>query len=158
MVILISGPMASGKSTVARLLASRFGRGAYIEGDQFRRAVVGGREEMGPDASDEARRQLGTRYRAAAALTDLYVDAGFSVVVEDVIAGRDLEAMTTMIRSRPLHVFVLLPSRSVDMDPELYAEFQHRTPRLGTWLDTTDHLPAETVAAILDQVPSEHAQ
>ena len=30
-VYLISGPMAAGKSTVARLLASRFSRGVHLE-------------------------------------------------------------------------------------------------------------------------------
>jgi adenylylsulfate kinase-like enzyme len=172
-VILVTGPMAAGKSTVARMLASGFPRGVYLDGDSFRRAVAAGREEMTPEPSAEALRQLRTRYRVAAAAADLYVDAGFTVVVEDVVAGRDLEAMTTLIRTRPLHVVVLLPSRQTIAAREagraqvgygaftvdaLYDEFEHRTPRIGTWLDTTEQSADETVAAILGQLPSGYAE
>jgi len=45
-IYLITGPMAAGKSTVARLLASRFERGVYLEGDLFRRSIVAGREDQ----------------------------------------------------------------------------------------------------------------
>jgi cytidylate kinase len=76
--------MAAGKSTVARLLASRFEHGVCLEGDLFRRSIVRGREDMTPDASPEALRQLRLRYGLAAAAADEYFDAGFTVAVEDV--------------------------------------------------------------------------
>ena len=69
--------MAAGKSTVARLLASRFDRSVHLEGDVFRRFVVSGREEMTPDATPEALEQLRLRYRLAAAAADVYFEAGF---------------------------------------------------------------------------------
>src|SRR3954453_16850145 len=81
-VYLVTGPMAAGKSTVARLLASRFERGVHLEGDVFRRSIVNGREEMTPDPSPEALAQLRLRYQIAAAAADSYFEAGFSVVVE----------------------------------------------------------------------------
>jgi cytidylate kinase len=56
-LFLITGPMASGKSTVARLLAQRFERGVDVEGDVFRRNVAAGRHEMAPDPSREASRE-----------------------------------------------------------------------------------------------------
>src|SRR5215203_7388396 len=102
--------MAAGKSTVARLLASRFERGVHLEGDAFRRSIVSGREEMTPDPSPEAVEQLRLRYRLAAAAADTYVEAGFSVALEDVVAGPLLGDYRTAIRSRPCHVIVLLPS------------------------------------------------
>ncbi|MGN6378389.1 MAG: zeta toxin family protein, partial [Gaiellales bacterium] len=85
-IYLITGPMAAGKSTVARLLASRFERGVHLEGDVFRRSIVSGRKEMTPDALPEAVGQLLLRYRLAAAAADAYFDAGFSVALEDVAA------------------------------------------------------------------------
>jgi hypothetical protein len=62
-VYLITDPMAAGKSTVARLLATRFKRGVHLEGDIFRRSIVSGREELTPTPSPEAAEQLRLRYR-----------------------------------------------------------------------------------------------
>ena len=45
-VVLVTGVPASGKSTVADLLARRFTRGVHVKGDVFRRMVVAGRQEM----------------------------------------------------------------------------------------------------------------
>jgi hypothetical protein len=71
-----------------------------------------------------------------------------------------------MIRSRPCHVIVLLPSREAIAArergrtqtgygdwtiEELYAGFESGTPCIGTWLDTTDLTPDETVDVILAQ-------
>ncbi len=41
-VIVITGAMAAGKSTVAELLASRFARSVHVRGDSFRRMIVNG--------------------------------------------------------------------------------------------------------------------
>ena len=57
-IFVITGVMASGKSTVAQLLAKRLDRGVHLHGDIFRRMIVNGREEFLPDPSQEAVRQL----------------------------------------------------------------------------------------------------
>jgi chloramphenicol 3-O-phosphotransferase len=166
---LITGPMAAGKSTVARLLAERFERGVYLEGDFFRRSIVSGRVEMTTDASAEAVEQLRLRYRLAAAAADAYFDAGFTVALEDVVAGGLLGEYRTMIRSRPCHVIVLMPSleaiaaREAGRQQkgytawaleELYEGFAATTPRVGLWLDTSDQTAEETVDVILTRTPS----
>jgi hypothetical protein len=157
-------PDGGGKIHVARLLASRFTRGVWLEGDLFRRSIESGREDMTPDASREALEQLRLRYRLAAAAADRYFDAGFTVAVEDVVAGRILSGYAEMIRSRPFHVVVLLPSLEAVTAREagrerkgydawtveqLYESFVTETPRIGRWLDTSALTPEETVEKIL---------
>ncbi|MEV7239508.1 AAA family ATPase, partial [Streptomyces sp. NPDC051020] len=53
-VVLITGVMAAGKSTVAQALAERLPRAVHVRGDVFRRMVVSGRAEMVPGAYEEA--------------------------------------------------------------------------------------------------------
>jgi chloramphenicol 3-O-phosphotransferase len=168
-VFVLTGPSGAGKSTVARLLAERFPRGVYLEGDAFRRSIVSGRREMTPDAPEEAVEQLKLRYRLAANAADAYFEAGFAVALEDVIAGPMLPECLELIRSRPLHVVVLLPRREIVSAREaarptdgyhhwsldaLYDLFARDTPRLGLWLDTSDQTPGETVQAILEGTAS----
>lgn len=119
---------------------------------------------MKPRGSTEALRQLRLRYRIAALAADEYAAAGFTVVVEDVVAGPLLTEAVELVRSRPLHVVVLLPSvetvaaRETARDQTGYARFSveqlHRgfaagTPRLGLWLDTSQQAPEQTVEEIL---------
>ena len=163
-VFLVTGPSAAGKTTVGRSLAERFPRGVHLEGDVFRRSIVSGREEMTPDASPAALAQLRLRYRLAAAAADAYADAGFTVVFDDVVAGPLLAEATGLIRTRPLHVVVLLPSldalaaRDAARDAtgyerfsveELHREFARETPRIGLWLDTGEQAPGQTVDEIV---------
>ncbi len=164
---LITGAMAAGKSSVAQALAERFARGAHVRGDQFRRAVVRGREEMTMDASPEAWAQLRLRYELAASVTDRYVEAGFVAVMQDVILGPILDEVIAMIRSRPLAVIVLAPSvdaltqreaarpktgygsiTPADLDRAMRSD----TPRRGLWLDSTSLTVDETVDEILARV------
>ncbi len=124
---------------------------------------------MTPDASPEALEQLRLRYRLGAAAADIYFEAGFTVALEDVVAGPLLGDYRTMIRSRPCHVIVLLPSmeagaaREADREhkgysawtvEQLYDGFVSSTPCVGIWLDTTDLTPDETVEAIVAQTTS----
>jgi predicted kinase len=163
-LFVLTGPSGAGKSTVARALAERFPRGVHLEGDVFRRSIVSGRHEMTPAASSEAVEQLTLRYRLAATAADMYFEARFAVVLEDVIAGPLLRDCLALIRSGPLYPVVLLPRRDIVAGREaarashgyehwsidaLYDLFANDTPRLGVWIDSSDQTPDETVDEIL---------
>ncbi|MFJ9902768.1 AAA family ATPase [Streptomyces sp. NPDC101152] len=163
-VVVITGIMAAGKSTVAQALAEALPRAAHVRGDVFRRMIVSGREDYVPGADVEAEAQLRLRYRLAAATADAYAEAGFTAVVQDVVLGEQLTAYVDLFRSRPLHVVVLVPSPEAVAEREagraktgygvwtvadLDAGLREATPRLGLWLDTTRLTVGETVEAIL---------
>lgn len=165
-VVLITGVMAAGKSTVAQALAERLPRAAHVRGDVFRRMVVSGRAEYvpGSPAGGEAEAQLRLRYRLSAATADTYAEAGFTAVVQDVVLGPDLAAYVELVRTRPLYVIVLAPPPETVAAreegrtktgygawtvEELDAGLRARTPRIGLWLDTSELTVAETVEAIV---------
>ncbi|WP_307135791.1 AAA family ATPase [Streptomyces aurantiacus] len=159
-VVLITGVMASGKSTVAELLAGQLPRAADVRGDVFRRMVVSGREELSPEETTEARAQLDLRYRLSALVANEYAHHGWITVVQDINLGDDLTRYVARVHTRPLLVVVLAPSITVvrareaarpkagygawtveALDHALRAE----TPRIGLWLDTSEHTPALTI-------------
>ena len=102
--------MAAGKSTIAQALAERLPRSVHLRGDVFRKFIVNGRAEMTLELSAEARAQLDLRYELAAESARRYANAGFTVVLQDVILGDDLGDMVRRISVRPLHVVVLAPA------------------------------------------------
>ncbi|MGH3984613.1 MAG: adenylyl-sulfate kinase [Pseudonocardiaceae bacterium] len=54
-IIVITGLMASGKSTVAQALAQRLPLAAHVRGDAFRWMIVSGRAELTPPLTAAAR-------------------------------------------------------------------------------------------------------
>jgi len=163
-LFLITGAMAAGKSTVAQLLAEQFTRSVHLRGDAFRKMIVAGREDMRADPSPEALAQLRLRYELMANAADRYVAAGFTVVAQDVILGPMLADVVALFATSPVHVIVLAPDvaalerREADRPKvgyhgftpaDLDAALRTDTPRLGTWIDTTEQTPAETVDEIL---------
>ncbi|WP_405976690.1 AAA family ATPase [Streptomyces sp. NBC_00988] len=164
-VVLITGVMASGKSTVAQALAERLPRAAHVRGDVFRRMTVSGREDYVPGAGGEGESQLRLRYRLAAATADAYAEAGFTAVVQDVVLGAELPAYVDLIRTRPLHVIVLAPTPATVTAreagrakngygawtvEELDRSLRTETPRIGLWLDSSGLTVGETVDAIVE--------
>jgi chloramphenicol 3-O-phosphotransferase len=163
-VLVLTGAMAAGKSTVAELLAARLPRSVHVRGDVFRRMVVSGRADMTPDPSAEAFAQLRLRYDLTASTADAYAAAGFDVVVQDVIIGPELIDFVARIATPARYLVVLAPQvaalaqRERDRPKTGYTAFspadldsvlRRDTPRIGYWLDSSDLSPAETVDAIL---------
>ncbi|AUS77536.1 phosphotransferase [Actinoalloteichus sp. AHMU CJ021] len=163
-VLVLTGVMAAGKTTVARTLADRLPRSAHVGGDAFLRMVRGGREDMTPHPTQEARRQLRLRHRLTAHTADLLAEEGFTVVVEDILIGPDLTRFLATLRTRPLRLVVLAPTPRAIADRErertkdgyltwdvatLDGLLRADTPRQGLWLDTSDQTPAATVEDIL---------
>lgn len=163
-IYLITGVMASGKSTVAEILASKLEKSVHLRGDIFRRMIVSGREEMTAHPTEEAVRQLYLRYSLAAGAAKTYFDNGFSVVLQDNYYGEELSYMVGLLKDYPLRVVVLCPAVEVVKERErsrkkvgysgftvesLYREFLRETPKIGFWLDTSEDTPEQSAQAIL---------
>jgi cytidylate kinase len=167
---LITGAQASGKSTVAELLAHRFVHGVHVRGGQFYRWVARGWVHFDDETQRaEARRLLDLRYRLSAIVAAEYAGAGFTAIVQDNIYGDDVSRWLGRVAPHRTHLVVLRPRvEIIEARHEArrlktgktafrgaYTPVQNdtdvaRTPRhLGLWLDTSDQTPDETVAAIL---------
>ncbi|GII92742.1 AAA family ATPase [Sinosporangium siamense] len=172
-VLVITGISASGKSTVAQALAERLPRSAHVRGDFFRRMIVNGQVHMTPEGSPEAVAQLRLRHSQAAAVADAYFDAGFTVILQDILIGDFLPEITQMIKSRPLAVVVLAPDPDAVADREnhraktgygpdwtphdLDKVLRDHTPEIGLWLDTSGQTVDQTVDEILKRAWPEGA-
>lgn len=164
-IILITGNMASGKSSVAQALAERLPKSVHLRGDLFRRMIVNGQAEMTFELSAEAQQQLQLRYDLAAETARRYAGAGFTVVYQDIVIGSSLGKMVSSFHPHRLAVVVLCPradvvaARDRARDKTGYPDraavdaFDHilhtETPRIGYWLDNSDLTVAETVEHIL---------
>lgn len=109
-ILVVTGVMAAGKSTVAELLAQRFGRSVHLRGDAFRRMIVSGRAEMSAEPSQEALRQLDLRYRLTAQAARMYAEAGFQVVVQDNYLGEKLALFLQLLQPYRAEAIVLCPT------------------------------------------------
>ena len=166
-ILVVTGIMAAGKSTVAQALAERLPRAVHLRGDLFRRMIVSGRVEVTPDLPAEAMRQLDLRHELAATVAGRYAESGFTVIWQDVILGPTLARVAELLRGRSFGVVVLCPSPEAvaareagrsktgysawtpaDLDHGLRAD----TPRLGLWLDSSALSVGETVDAILARI------
>ncbi len=163
-IYLITGVMASGKSTVAELLASKMENGVHLRGDVFRRMIVSGRADMSAQPSNEAIRQLHLRYLLTADAAKTYYDNGFSVVLQDNYYGEELSRIWDMLKDYPVKIIVLCPNVETVKKREkmrgkvgytgftveaLYEGFLKETPRIGFWLDTSEQSPEQSVEDIL---------
>lgn len=166
---LVTGVQASGKSTIAELLARHFDAGVHVRGAQFYRWVTRGWVHVGDPRLEEARRLLELRYRLAARVAEEYCAAGFTTVVQDNIYGADVTRWLENLHARPRHLVVLRPSietvaarehgrrlatgkvayRPNESTIEELDDQLSRTSRVGLWLDTSTLTPDETINEIL---------
>lgn len=168
-IVLVTGIMAAGKSTVTQALAETVAPSVHLRGDLFRRMIVNGQEPVTAENWPAAERQLHLRYEIATGATIRYAKAGFIVCYQDVIVGPELTRVINLLGERPgdLYVIVLAPNPEVALErdrnrpktayvdwapADLDLSLRTETTRIGLWLDTSALSVDETVATILDRL------
>ncbi|KKI91233.1 phosphotransferase [Bacillus sp. SA1-12] len=162
-IYIITGIMASGKSTIGQMVAEQFEKGVHLHGDLFRKMIVKGKIDMTPDYSKAALEQLRLRYHMTAQVADQYFKAGFSVVVQDNYLGKEVHSFLQAFESRPLYFITLNPNVHTIIEREknrqkngyitwevdqLHEVLINENPRIGLWIDSSELTPEETLNEI----------
>jgi adenylylsulfate kinase-like enzyme len=109
-VLVLTGQLAAGKSTLARLALARWERGLHLDVDAVREQVVQGLAGPLP-WTDETTRQFALAVRACAAQAAVYHRAGYAVAVEGAIDPADVDAALAEVGLLEHRVGVVLHPR-----------------------------------------------
>lgn len=164
--LLVTGMPGAGKSTVTRLLTQGLPRSARLDGDEFNRMIVNGFVWALGEPADEAARQVELLHRNLCAVANNFVDAGFTPVIDAIVASREkLDFFLDLIAPRDLLLVVLTPGidvckyRNTIRDPRerfdfdgyeaLDATMKDEFGDAGWWFDTSALTPEQTAERIL---------
>jgi len=164
-IFVISGLPGVGKSTVSRLLAERLGAAAHVEADRLQELIVAGAAV--PDVSgttEEAARQLRLRLHNAALLARSFAAAGFSAIIDDIVAGPRFDEVAADLTGVSFSFVMLLADLEVmkarwramaspyaDAWDWIDQDIRERTPRVGLWVETASRTPEEVAQVVFER-------
>ncbi len=162
---LVSGVPGAGKTTVARALAARLDTAAHVEGDRLAEWVVSGIVLPGDEPREESERQMELCIRNQCLLARSYAEAGFTPVLDYVIATRHaLDAYRGYLAGGVLRLVTLAPPLEVALErdrerpaktigdrfADLDALMREQLAGTGLWVDNGAMSVEETVDAIFE--------
>ena len=161
-VLVLTGPPAAGKSTVAALIADRWDLSVHLRADYFFEEFI--RRGYQRPWRSESQEQNTTVMRAVTAATAEYARGGYLVVVDGIVGPWFVNFVTELFLSHGViwHYGILLPtsdvclernrSRSVEEQVEwevldkMYGEFTSHLDGYEKYVVDAAHLNAEQTA------------
>ena len=156
----------AGKTTITDLVGRLLPRGAQVGGDALNLMIRSGYVGFMSKPTDEALRQDELCNRNMCSLANNFVDFGFTVLMDTVIADRsELDFFIALMSPRPVRLVVLAPGIEVckyrnanraqheqfDFDgyERLEADMIREFGDVGWWLNTANMTAQETAERII---------
>jgi predicted kinase len=166
--IIVTGMPGAGKSTVTGLAARLLPKAAQVKGDDMNQMIKSGYVGWMGEPADEALRQDELCNRNMCALANNFIDAGFTVMMDTVLADRaELDFFLALLSPRPVRLVVLAPGiaeckhRNEARDPDerfdfddyerLQDDMNREFGDCGWWFDTSGLGPAETAERVVTE-------
>jgi predicted kinase len=169
--VIVTGMPGAGKSTVTSLVAQQMPRAAQVSGDDVNAMIRSGFVGFMGRPSEEALRQDELCNRNMCSLANNFIDFGFTVLMDTVLADRsELDLFLALMSPRPVRLVVLDPGidvcrhRNAGRDPEtrfefdgyerLDADMRREFGDIGWWLDTSAMTADQTAELVVGDVTS----
>lgn len=164
--VIVTGMPGAGKTTITSGVARLMPRAALVGGDALNAMVRSGSVSFLGRPSEEALRQDELCNRNMCALANNFVDFGFTVLMDTVLADRsELDFFIALMSPRPVRLVVLDPGidvckrRNAGRHPEdqfefdgyerLQADMKREFGDVGWWLDTSAMTEERTAERLL---------
>jgi hypothetical protein len=171
--VIVTGMPGAGKTTIANLVGRLAPRSAQVGGDAVNAMIASGFVWFMGKPTEEALRQDELCNRNMCSLANNFIDFGFTVLMDTVLADRaELDFFIALMSPRPVRLVVLAPGIEVckyrnanraleerfDFDDyeRLEADMIREFGDIGWWLDTA-HMSAQQTAERIAAELSERA-
>ena len=152
------------------LAAALLPRAAQVKGDDVKQMIRSGAVGFMERPKEEALQQAELCDRNMCSLANNFVDFGFTVFIDTVVADRrELDLLLALLLPRPVRLVVLAPGvevcehRNATRDPDEHFEFdgyrrldadmRHDLGDVGWWFDTSALTPPETAEQLVREAP-----
>jgi predicted kinase len=167
--VIVTGMPGAGKSTVTGLAARLLRKAAQVKGDDMNQMIRSGAVNWMAKPAAEALRQDQLCNRNLCSVANNFIDFGFVVLMDTVLADRaELDFFLALLSPRSVRLVVLAPGIEVckqrnrtrrpeerfDFDgyERLEADMTREFGEIGWWFDTSQLTPDETATELVAHV------